>query len=155
MKIDGNFGIAKLLKILLKVCFLVLSFILIFLFEIVDLLNLHFDLFILSIYPCGLCFLVLIYQFIKLFESLENNTPFLRVNILRLKNSMISSFIISLFVFISLLLSIFKYDYYSLQLKYCIFFIQILFLGVSIALYILSELFKLAINYKEENELTI
>ena len=71
MKIDGNFGIAKLLKILLKVCFLVLSFILIFLFEIVDLLNLHFDLFILSIYSCGLCFLVLIYQFIKLFESLE------------------------------------------------------------------------------------
>ena len=34
-------------------------------------------------------------------------------------------------------------------------FLCILFLGVSIALYILSELFKQATEYKKENELTI
>jgi len=31
-------------------------------------LGLHFDLFIISIYPCGIGFLSLIYQFVKLFE---------------------------------------------------------------------------------------
>lgn len=34
-------------------------------------------------------------------------------------------------------------------------FLFILFIGVSIALYILSELFEQATEYKEENELTI
>ena len=34
-------------------------------------------------------------------------------------------------------------------------FLSILFLGVSIALYVLAELFKEATQYKQENELTI
>lgn len=155
MKLDGRLGIGNLLKLFLEICMVILAFILLFLFKIVDLLGLHFDLFIISIYPCGIAFLILIYQFIKLFETIQHNQPFLNLNILRLKRGMISSFIISVLVFVALLLAIFKYNYYSLQLKYCVFFISVLFFGVGIALYILSELFKLAIKYKEENELTI
>ena len=34
-------------------------------------------------------------------------------------------------------------------------FLAVLFFGVSIALYILSELFRQATDYKEENDLTI
>ena len=34
-------------------------------------------------------------------------------------------------------------------------FLSVLFFGVAIALYILSELFKQAYKYKEENDLTI
>lgn len=155
MKLYGNLGIGNLLKIFLEVCMGIIILTILFLPKIVELLGLHFDLFIISIYPCGIGFLTLIYQFVKLFETLKENNPFYKLNVIRLKRSMIISFIISFFVFIALLLSIFKYNYYSLQLQYCIFFISILFCGVGIALYILSELFKLAINYKEENELTI
>lgn len=155
MKLYGNLGIGNLLKLFLEICMGIIVLILILLPKIVEISELHFDLFIISIYPCGIGFLILIYQFVKLFETLKENNPFSKLNVIRLKSSMITSFIISFFVFIALLLSIFKYNYYSLQLQYCILFISILFCGVGIALYILSELFKLAINYKEENELTI
>ena len=68
---------------------------------------------------------------------------------------MLSSLTISTLIIIALLLTIFIYDYYSLQLQVALTFMSILFFAVGIALYILSELFKEATTYKEENDLTI
>ncbi len=155
MKLDGKFGIGNILKVFLEICMVVLITNLLLLFQIVNFLKLKFDLFIVMIYPCGICFLALIYQFIKLFDSLKNNKPFSNDTIKRFNNSQIICFIISLLVFIALFLLIFVYDYYSNELRYCIAFIGILFFGVGVALYIMKSLFKEAISYKELNDLTI
>ena len=107
------------------------------------------------IYPCGILFLCIVYQFVNLFKTLSDNTPFCNENVIRLRKGMIFSFIISILILIALLLAIFAYSYYSLQLKVALAFMSFLFFGVSVALYILSVLFKVATKYKEENDLTI
>lgn len=155
MKIFGNKGIGNILKILLQVSMLCIIIILLLLYQITKWCNLHFDWFIFMIYPCGVGLLSLIYQFIGLFNTLKLNTPFCTENVKRMRNGMYSSFIISFFITLALLLTIFIYNYYSLQLQVALFFMSILFFGVGIALYILSELFKEATTYKEENDLTI
>ena len=121
MKIFGKNGIGNILKILLQVSMIVGIIILILLYWLVGLFNLHFDLFILIIYPCGISFLYLVYQFIGLFDSLKVNNPFCPDNVKRMKNGMISSYIISILIFLALLVSIFLYNYYSLQLKAALF----------------------------------
>lgn len=147
-----NLGLV--LKITLQVFSIIGILFLLGLYSITKLLNLHFDLFIVMIYPCGICFLYLVYQFINLFDSLKNNNPFCYENVKRLSNSMICSLLICILVLIALIISIF-YEYYSLQLKVAVGFISILFFAFGIALLILSELFKQATMYKEENDLTI
>lgn len=155
MKITGNKGIGNILKILLQISMVIGIIILIGLYFITKLVNMKFDWFIIMIYPCGISFLSLVYQFIGLFDSLKQSTPFCLENVKRMRNGMLSSFIISLFIIIALLLTIFAYNYYSLQLQVALSFMSILFFAVGIALYILAELFKEATTYKEENDLTI
>lgn len=155
MKVNGKNGIGSILKFILQISMVVGIVFLICLYWIVKKVNLDFNWFIACIYPCGIGFLVLVYQFIGLFNSLKENNPFCRENPKRMNIGMISSFIISIFIIVALLLTIFVYDIYTLELKVALTFMAILFFGVSIALYILKELFTEAINYKEENELTI
>lgn len=155
MKITGEKGMACILKIMLQIAMILGGILLVLLPWFVNIFNLHFDLFIILIYPCGISFLYIVYQFIGLFNSLKVNNPFCIDNVKRMKNGMRASYLISLLIFIALFMSIFVYDYYTLQLQVALLFLSILFFGVGIALYILSELFKEAIMYKEENELTI
>lgn len=156
MKIEGEKSIGSLLKIVLQVCMVLGGIILVCLYPILKYFNLHFDLFTIMIYPCGIGLLLLIYQFIGLFNSLKENNPFCHDNVIRLNKSMIVSFVISILIVIALCFSIFLYnDYYTLSFNICVGFICLLFFGVGIALCILKELFKKAIAYKEENELTI
>lgn len=155
MKIFGNKGIGNILKIILELSMTIGVIFLIMLYFITKWLSLNFDLFIAMIYPCGISFLLLIYQYIGLFDTLKLHNPFCQENVKRMKISMFLSFIISLLVAIATLLTIFTYNYYSLQLQVALSLIALLFFGVGIALYILSELFKEATSYKEENDLTI
>lgn len=155
MQIRGIKGIGSFLKVLLQCCFVLGIVFLLGLYFIVKVLGIHFNLFIGCIYPCGIAFLSLIWQFIGLFDSLKLGNPFCEENILRMKYGMIASFIIAVFTGIALLLTVFVYSCYTLQLQVALGFITILFFGVGIALYILKELFSEAIVYKEENELTI
>lgn len=155
MKIFGNKGIGNILKILLEVGIIVGIVFLFMLYWIVKWFDLHFDWFVMMIYPCGIVFILLVYQFVGLFNTLKINTPFCKENVKRMKNGMILSFLISIFVILALLITILFYNYYSLQLQVALFFMSILFFAIGIALYILSELFREAIEYKEENDLTI
>ena len=79
----------------------------------------------------------------------------MKENIVRFKNNMISSFIISGLLFIAFLLTLLIYNYYSAQFKVAIVFIMLLFFACGVAFYILSILFDQANKYKEENDLTI
>ncbi len=155
MKIKGKNGIGSILKFILQISMVIGILFLISMYWIVRKVNLEFNWFIACIYPCGISFLVLIYQFIGLFNSLKESNPFCKENPKRMNIGMISSIVTCIFILIALLLSILVYNQYTLELKVALSFIFILFFGVSIALYILKELFIEAINYKEENELTI
>lgn len=156
MKIKGKNSVGSLLKVFLQICMVVGGLLLVFLYSILKVYNLHFDLFVVMIYPCGILFLALIYQFVGLFNSLKENNPFCNDNVIKLNRSKNISFMISALIIVALCFSIFLYnDYYTFRFNVCVGFICILFFGVGIALYVLKELFKEAIAYKEENELTI
>ncbi|MBQ9024589.1 MAG: DUF2975 domain-containing protein [Bacilli bacterium] len=107
------------------------------------------------IYPNGLLMVLFAYQFIKLFSSLENNNPFNFDNVNILKKGSIISLIMSILWFIDLLFMIFIIGNTYVNYIIVLIFLTGLFFGVFIALYILSELFRQATNYKQENDLTI
>lgn len=107
------------------------------------------------IYPNGLLILIFAYQFIKLFKSLENNNPFNDDNVKTLKISGIISLITSIMWIVDLLFMIFVIKNTYVNYIIVLLFLAALFFGVSIALYILSELFRQATEYKKENDLTI
>ena len=147
-------GIGKVLDVILRLCFVFGIILLILIVPILKYLGFEITLFYLFIYPIGIGFLVLMYQFMGLFQSLSNNDPFCKNNVTKIGIAMSSSFGIAIFIFLSFLVAIYIYQY-RLSFVICLLFMDILFLGVGIALYILRELFKEAISYKEENELTI
>lgn len=147
--------LGRVMEIILKVSFVLAIIVLLGLYFITKLFKIHFDLFIIMIYPCGILFICMIYEFICLFKSLYKGKPFCLENVKVLKNNMILSTLISIFVFIALLIACLMYNYYTLQLKFALGFIILLFFIASIACYVLSELFNQAYKYKEENDLTI
>ena len=109
----------------------------------------------LIIYPNGILMVGITWGFIKLFKSLEDNSPFNYNNVKTLKNMGIISFIMSSLWFVDLLDLLLIIKNYYMNYIIVLAFLIILFLGVGIALYILSALFKQATDYKEENDLTI
>ena len=152
MKILGKNSISNYIRICLQLVFIGGTLILI---TLPVLLNYYLQLFNLptDIYPptltllyvSGIPALIIIYQFIKLFESLKDANPFVTKNSNYLKTSSFCSLIIAIEYFISIF--IFKSVFTII--------IMMIFIIAWIGLYILSELFKQAINYKEENDLTI
>ena len=148
-------NIGNILRLFMQMFFVFGILVLIFLYFITNYFGIHFDCFTLMVYPCGILFLYLVYEFINMFKSLEENKPFSMDNVKRLRRSMYITFSISILVIIALLIASIAYSYYSAQLKVALLFISVLFFGVGIAFYILSELFRQATLYKEENDLTI
>lgn len=107
------------------------------------------------IYPNSLLMIGITIQFIKLFQSLERNNPFNYENVRTLKIGSIISFVMSILWIIDMLFMIFIIGNTYINYIIVLVFLAILFFGVSIALYILAELFRQATDYKEENDLTI
>ena len=109
----------------------------------------------LIIYPNGFLMLGIIYQFIKLFQSLERNNPFTYDNVNILKKTGIISLIMGILWLIDLIDMIVIIQNHYINYIIVLLFLMILFIGVAIALLILSMLFKQATDYKTENDLTI
>ena len=109
----------------------------------------------LIIYPNGILMLGIIIQFMRLFKSLENDDPFTYKNVNILYVTGIISFIMSFIWIIDLLFMIFIVHNTYINYIIVLLFLFILFLGVGIALFILSLLFRKATDYKLENDLTI
>lgn len=107
------------------------------------------------IYPNGIIMLGIMYYFILLFKSLEQNNPFTQNNVKILKNTSLLSFGLSILWLLDLLFMIFVIKNTYINYIIVLIFLVFLFFGVGIALYILSELFYQATTYKEENDLTI
>ena len=143
--------LGKILKNILIIGFIIACILLIFVPFILS--NVKYAMFI--AYPNGVVMLAITYQFIKLFKSLEDNTPFTYNNVKILKHTGILSLIESILWLIDLISLIFVLKNTYINYIIVLIFLTILFLGVFIALLILSELFKQATTYKEENDLTI
>ena len=154
MQITGKKGLGKTLKIVL-----IIGFIIMIPAIIISPLLLHhtrnslYSMFI--IYPNGILFLGIVYQFIKLFKSLEDNKPFTTSNVSILRKTSFITLAMSILWLIDLLFMIIVMKNTYVNYIIVIIFLSVLFFGVSIALYILKELISQATKYKEENDLTV
>ena len=144
----------KILKKVIKISFIVaIPIIIILPFIIKGENNIIFYMSI--IYPNSILMLGIMYQFIRLFSSLEKNNPFTIDNVKILSNTSKISYSMSLLWIIDLFILLFGIKNNDLNYIIVIIFLSILFFGVGVALWLLSALFQKATVYKEENELTI
>ena len=154
MEITGKKGLGKVLKIVLIVGFILsIPTIAVSPMLLHHTRNSTYSMII--IYPNGILMLGIIYQFIKLFKSLEKSEPFTYENVDILKRTSIMSLIMSIFWIVDLVFMILIMKNTYINYVLVISFLSLLFFGVSIALYILKELMLQATKYKEENDLTI
>ena len=155
MQIVGKNSIGNFLKIFLQICFYFGIILLVILPFILRMLGFNIGVSMFIIYTNGIILLLITRNFIELFDSLKNNTPFCKENVKILRKTGVISFIESVFWLIDLGYQILFINSKDIVFNVTLGFLSILFLGVAIALYILSELFKQAYDYKKENELTI
>lgn len=153
MKVLGEKSISKWTKIALQILFLfgivvyvLLPWVVNWYIEIVkaDFENLYG--WVLAIlYLSGIPAIGIVYQFIQLFDSLKKNNPFQKKNITYLKVSSGCSLLIAI-----------EYCLGSFIFKsiFTIIIVGIFFIAW-LGLYILAELFQQAVEFKEENDLTI
>jgi len=155
MKVTGEHSLGKLLKIILQVFFYLVIVIFSVLPFVLNKFGFNLVNSICVIYPNGIVFLVIVYNFIKLFDSLRYNKPFCDENVKILKQTGVVSLISSILWGIDFLYEIFIIHSKNIVFNILLLFICILYFIFSVALYILSELFKQANKYKKENDLTI
>ncbi len=119
---------------------------------------------IISVVLCltGLVALYIIYQFIKIFKNLKQNKLFENENTKHLNKIALFSIIISVLYLIILIgisitlnksLQFSQLDAILIKVIIGVFFMGFLVFGIGIK--ILNEIYKKAIEYKEENELTV
>ena len=155
MELTGEKGLGKMLKIFLQICFYVGAVIIVFLPFVLQRLGLGLGASLFIIYPNGIVLLIITREFIKLFDSLVTNNPFCEENIKILKTTGIVALIGSGLWLLDLLYEVILAKSNDIVFNATLLFLCILFFGVAVALYMLSELFKQATKYKKENELTI
>ena len=100
---------------------------------------------------------ILIVQFIGIFKSLENSKIFDNQNIKRLKISYITSIIMGIMYLVnSIILFLSRADEnWEIVYMLLMYVVTLVFLIFGVGLIVLSEIYKKAIKYKEENDLTI
>ena len=150
MKIVGKNGLGNILKIILQICFWGGITFLITLPIILK----RISIFEIMLYLNGTTMLVIVKQFIGLFNSLKIEKPFCENTVKKMNTASIASGIMTVLFFIETIYK-FALDNSDIKINCILVFMTILFLGVAIALYILAELFRQATEYKSENDLTI
>ena len=155
MKIIGENGVGDKLKTMLQVFVILGIIVLVVLPFVLNTFGLNLGASVFIIYPNGIVLLLIAHIFIQLFDSLKNNNPFCENNVMLLRKTGKLAFIGAIFWLIDLLYELMLARSFDIVFILVISFLIILYIGVSIALYILSELFKQATEYKNENELTI
>ena len=150
MKILGKNGLGNILKIILQICF---GGGITFLITLPIILK-RISIFEIMLYLNGITMLVIVKQFIGLFNSLKIEKPFCENTVKKMNTASIASGIMTVLFFIETIYK-FALDNSDIKINCILVFMTVLFLGVAIALYILAELFRQATEYKSENDLTI
>ena len=151
MKVTGKNSLSNFIEICLKIVFVLGILIYI---TLPLLLNMYMEIFnpilkytaaLIILYVSGIPALIIVYKFIKIFGTLKLDNPFILENVKHLKVISVCSLIIAIEYIIGIffIVSIFE-----------IILIAV-FIIVWLGAYILAELLRKAIEYKEENDLTI
>lgn len=169
MKISGNKSISSMIKIFLIIMFAICIASIITVPIVIEnqsdinfkqiILNEPLGTTIICIYLSGIPALVMLYQFIKIFSALEKGEVFSRKTENRFLIASICSIIIGIIYGINAIImpgKITQFDY-SAIVTYIFFAIitAMIFLILGIGLIVLKEIYKTAIENKEENDLTI
>ena len=151
MKVTGKNSLSNFIEICLKIIFVIGIIIYItlpfLLSKYVELFNPVLDYIpaLVILYVSGIPALIIVFKFIKIFNTLKQDNPFTMENVKHLKVISICSLIISI--------------EYIIGMFFIVSIFEIILIAVFIIVwlggYILSELLRKAIDYKEENELTI
>lgn len=151
MKITGKNSLSMFVGICIKIVFvlgIIITITVPFLLrKYVEMVNptLNYNATLIILYVSSVPALVIVYQFIKIFETLKQDNPFIMQNVKSLKAISISSLIIAI--------------EHTIGMFFILSFFEIILIAVFIIIwlggYILAELLRKAIEYKEENELTI
>lgn len=151
MKITGKNSLSNIIKIGLEIIF-ILGIIIVLLLPIwlkkyCEYINQSLEYFpaLILLYISGIPGLIIVREFIKMFNTLKENNPFILKNVKYLRICSICSLIITLEYMIGIFIT---------KSVFSIVVVGV-FTVAWLGLYILSELLKQAIEYKEENELTI
>lgn len=167
MKILGEKSLSSKVIIGLNILFFIISFIDVIVFSIIakiighivmkeNIANNMFDLTIfLMIIITGIVALFIIYQFIKIFKNLKSNILFSKENSTRLNIISNSCFIMSITYFAIIVLIFFILQNFLYYIFIFLLTFTFIFLVVGIGIKILNEIYKKAIEYKEENDFTI
>ncbi len=140
--------IAKLTNILLHI-FLVCGVISLFgLYQYVELFIPHNKYFykIFFVLVAIVCLLI-VYQVIKVFKSIENGNPFVTENEISLKKIAILCEIVAIMLFFKL--------FFDRAFMVSATVVMIIFAIVGLCAYVFSQLFKQSVFIKEENDMTI
>lgn len=171
MKILGEKSLSSKAIVGLKVLFVIISFVDLLVIETIAKVTIELIgrenveksvasliLFIMII-TTGIIALFIIYQFIKIFQHLKGNELFCEDNVKRLNTVSINCFVISTIYFITAVFVIATITKYFQEFVYYILFsmiiLAIIFGVAGIGIKILNEIYKKAIEYKEENDFTI
>lgn len=169
MKITGNRSISSIIKIFLIILFAICIASIITVPIIVEsqgtgnfkqiILNEPLGNTVICIYLSAIPALVMLYQFIKIFSSLEKEEVFIKKIEKRFLVTSICSIIIGIIYGINAIIMPNKIERfeYSAIIAYVFFSIVIamIFLILGIGLIVLKSIYKTAIENKEENDLTI
>lgn len=171
MKILGEKSLSSKVIVGLKILFAVISILTLIVLSIIakiirhiamqeSLLSNIFDLsFYIVIMITGLIALLIVYQFIKIFKNLKNNTIFSQSNVKSLNVISNNCFAIAICYFIIVLLAIciiIKIE--GIFINYVLYFsimLMLIFMVAGVGIKVLNEIYKKAIEYKEENDFTI
>lgn len=169
MKITGNRSISSMIKIFLIIIFAICIASIITVPIVIEnqgnvnskqiILNEPLGTTIICIYLSGIPALIMLYQFIKIFSALEKGEVFSRKIENRFLITSICSIVIGIIYGINAIVmpsKIAQFEYSSI-ITYIFFAIitAMIFLILGIGLIVLKEIYKTAIENKEENDLTI
>ena len=104
MKMEGNTGIGNILKKFLQICFCLGIVVVIIIPFALQQLGLNIKISAIIAYPNGIILLIIMHNFIKLFDSIKNNNPFCEENIQILKWTSIVSLVGAILWLIDILL---------------------------------------------------
>ena len=161
MKILGKKSLSSVITIFLKILLILCIAVIIsgayIIVKNIDLLaSLTIFKTLLLIYLSSIPALILIIQFLKIFENLREEKVFIESNIKKLKISYITSIIIGIIFMINSIILFFQTtDPNILVYRILTSTVTLVFLIFGIGLVVLTEIYKKALKFKEENDLTI
>ena len=151
MKVTGKNSLSNLIEICLKIIFVIGIIIYIALPWLlgwyVNVFNpiLNYTAALIILYASGIPALVIVYKFIKIFGTLKLDNPFILENVKCLRVVSLCSLIISIIYIVGMFFIVSVFEIMAIAI----------FIIAWLGTYVLAELLEKAIEYKEENDLTI